>query len=113
MANADQIIPGDVGNRRKPRHVVQVSGRYRSRVGVSRDIWIKNISETGCSFFDKFSVLEIGTTVLFRVGPIGPISAHIRWRDKSTVGVEFEQPLHPSVLSHIIKTMDQMEGHRR
>ena len=97
------------GMRREQRHVVQVAGRYRSRVGVSRDIWIKDISETGCQFFDKFSVLEIGSTILFRVGHIGPISAHIRWRDKSTVGVEFEQPLHAGVLNHIVKTMDQLE----
>jgi hypothetical protein len=102
-----------LGNRKAPRHIVEVAGRYRSRVGVSRDIWIKNLSETGCNFFDKFSVLEVGTTILFRVGSIGPISAHIRWRDKNTVGVEFEQPLHPSVLAHIIRTMDRFERRAR
>lgn len=108
MSDSDDTEPSNT-QRRDRRHVVEVAGRYRSRVGVSRDIWIRDISETGCRFFDKFSVLEIGSTILFRVGDIGPISAHIRWRDKSTVGVEFEQALHTSVLDHIVRTMDQID----
>jgi hypothetical protein len=113
MAHAEKAPRTEVGNRRVMRHTVEVVGRYRSRVGVSRDIWIKDISEDGCSFFDKFSLLEVDSTILFRVGPIGPISADVRWREKSTVGVKFGQPLHPSVLAHIIRTMDKMDKRRR
>ena len=93
--------------RREPRHVVQVAGRYRSRVGASRDIWIKDISETGCRFFDKFSVLPVDSAITFRVGTIGPISAKVRWREKSVIGIQFDTPLHPSVLEHIVRTMDE------
>ncbi len=93
--------------RREPRHVVQVAGRYRSRVGTARDIWIKDISETGCRFFDKFSVLPVDSNITFRVGSIGPISAKVRWREKSVIGIEFENPLYPSVLEHTIRTMDE------
>ena len=104
---------GPVDNKRsQERHVVQVAGRYRSRVGASKDIWIKDISQTGCRFFDKFSVLAIDSSLLFRVGHIGPIPARVRWREKSVVGVEFERPLHESVLDHIIRTMDEQEAHR-
>lgn len=94
--------------RRDPRHVVQVAGNYRARArtGGSKDIWIKDISETGCRFFDKFSVLETDSSLLFRVGNVGPIAAQVRWREKSIVGIQFDQPLHPSVLAHIVATMD-------
>jgi len=109
MLDADMDIekPESSNQRREPRHEVQVAGRYRSRIGSSRDIWIKDISETGCRFFDRFSVLPIDTAITFRVGTIGPIAAKVRWREKSVVGIEFETPLHPSVLQHIIETMDE------
>lgn len=95
-------------HRNDPRHIVQVAGKYRARArnGGSRDIWIKDISETGCRFFDKFSVLETGTSILFRVGNVGPISAQVRWREKSVVGIRFDQPLYSGVLGHIVETMD-------
>ena len=93
-------------NRLLPRRVVEVAGRYRERAGTSRDIWIKDISENGCRFFDKFSVLAVDSLIMFRIGTIGPFNAKVRWREQNIVGVEFENPLHPSVLEHIVKTMD-------
>lgn len=108
MNTADDTEKPTASNqRREPRHEVQVAGRYRSRIGASRDIWIKDISETGCRFFDKFSVLPVDSSITFRVGTIGPIAAKVRWRDKSVLGIEFDTPLHPSVLEHIVRTMDE------
>ena len=92
--------------RRRERHHVEVAGRYRARLGAARDVWIKDISETGCRFFDRYSVLEVGSAITFRVGTIGPITAEVRWRERSIVGARFDQPLHPSVLEHIVRTMD-------
>lgn len=94
-------------NRRETRHVVQVAGRYRSKHGQSRDIWIKDISEFGCRFFDRFSVLEVDSTILVKVGNIGPIPTEVKWRDGSTVGGQFEKALHPSVVGHIVREMDR------
>ena len=99
-------------HRREARHNVNVAGRYRARSSGARDVWIKDISEYGCRFFDKFSILETGKPILVRVGQIGPIPAEVKWRKGSVVGAEFETPLHPSVLAHIIKHMDDQEGGR-
>lgn len=96
-------------NRREDRHLVQVAGAYRSREGGSRDVWIKDISETGCRFFDKFSILKVGTEVLVKLGNIGPIPAHVRWREDNIVGAEFVTKLHPSVMGHIVEFMSQSE----
>lgn len=96
-------------HRREGRHVVEVAGRYRIRNGNSRDVWIKDISEYGVRFFDKFSVLTIDTEILVKIGNIGPIPTEVRWREGNTVGGRFERPLHPSVLGHIIEQMDRLE----
>lgn len=98
--------------RREERHVVQIAGRYRLRHRTTRDIWIKDVSEYGCRFFDRFSVLEPGSEVLVRIGNIGPIETQIRWRRGNSVGGRFEQPLHPGVLDHILREMDRLDkGH--
>ncbi|WP_324828380.1 PilZ domain-containing protein [Qipengyuania zhejiangensis] len=96
-------------NRREERHTVQVAGRYRARHGASRDVWIKDISVDGCRLFDKFSVLPIGDQIHVKVGNIGPIPTAVKWREGSTVGGQFEQPLHPSVLAHIVREMDERD----
>ena len=95
--------------RGEPRHIVELEGKYRARMGRSRDIWIKDVSQTGCRFFDRYSILDVGATISFRIGSIGPICAEVRWRERSTVGIRFEQPLHPAVLEHVVRAMD--EGH--
>jgi len=97
-------------HRREDRYVVQVAGRYRARHGDSRDVWIKDLSEYGCRFFDKFSVLTVGSRILIKAGNVGPIPADVKWRDGSTVGAEFENPLHPSVLDHIVRFMDESDA---
>lgn len=92
--------------RSQKRHEVQVAGRYRARHGTSKDIWIQNLTQAGCSFHDKFSMLPVGGSIIFRIGSIGPFNATVRWCNERMVGVEFDHPLHPSVFDHIMKTMD-------
>jgi hypothetical protein len=96
-------------NRREERFTVQVAGRYRPRHGGSRAIWIKDISEFGCQFYDKFSILEVDSEILIKVGNIGPILTEVKWREGSTVGGQFERPLHPGVLDHIRREMDRQD----
>lgn len=98
-----------VEQRREERFLIQVAGRYRPRHGGSRDIWIKDLSEYGCRFYDKFSILETGSTILVKIHNIGPIPALVKWREASVAGVEFEKPIHPGVMEHIIREMDERE----
>ena len=102
----DGPVEPDVLERAGERHAVELVGKYRAPRGQSRDIWVKDVSRTGCRFFDRYSILEVGTTISFRIGNIGPLYAEVRWRERSTVGIRFEQPLHESVLGHIVSVMD-------
>lgn len=97
-------------HRREDRRVVNVAGAYRAQQSGSRDVWIKDVSELGCRFFDKFSILKVETEVLLKLGNIGPLPAHVRWRQGNIVGAEFEQKLHPSVVRHIAGFMSDKEG---
>ncbi|MBX7533021.1 PilZ domain-containing protein [Qipengyuania sp. 1XM1-15A] len=94
-------------NRRSERHEVKVAGAWRQRNNYSRDVWIKDISESGCRFHDRFSILEVDKDILVRIGKIGPIPATVRWREGHIVGASFEKTLHPGVLDHIVKFMSE------
>lgn len=93
-------------NRDNFRHSVKIQGRYRTGRGVPRDVVVTDLSRTGCRMYDRFSNLSENGYISIRIGSIGPIQARIRWREHSTVGLEFDDPIHPSVLEHMRFTID-------
>ncbi|MFK4003607.1 PilZ domain-containing protein [Qipengyuania sp. NPDC077563] len=88
--------------RREPRYSISTSGRYRRGTGIRFDISIKDLSEYGCQFYDVVGRLEAGDEITLRIGTIGPLHAKVRWIERRCAGVEFDQPLYPAVLDHII-----------
>lgn len=94
-------------SRHKGRRKVGIEGRYRCGRGVPRNVWITDISETGCRFYDRFGNMMPGTAITLRIGPVGPIDAEVRWLDKHVNGVEFLQPLHVSVFEHIVANLSE------
>ena len=88
--------------RREKRYSIAVPGRYRKGTGVGFNVAIKDLSEYGCQFSDLGGRVQKGDEITIRIGSIGPLTARVKWIEKRKVGVEFEQPLYPSVLEHII-----------
>ena len=91
----------NIGKRLASRRNVGIEGRYRSGSGRARDVWITDLSKTGCRFYDKFGTMQQGKAITLRIGSIGPILATVRWWDNHVNGVQFDQPLHDSVYDHI------------
>ncbi|MBX7541118.1 PilZ domain-containing protein [Qipengyuania sphaerica] len=88
--------------RREQRYSITVNGRYRKGTGVRFDIAIRDLSEYGCQFADLVGRLQKDEEITIRIGEIGPIPSRVKWVEKRQAGVEFDEPLHPSVLEHII-----------
>ena len=88
--------------RRNKRYSIDADGRYRKGTGVRFNIAIRNLSEKGCHFADLVGRLNVDDEISLRIGDIGPVPAKVKWIEKRTAGVEFEQPLHVSVLDHVI-----------
>ena len=91
----------NVGRRGSDRKQVGLQGRYRRGSGVPRDVWVTDLSRTGCRFYDRFGTMKPGTPITIRLGSFGPIPAIVRWWDNHTNGVEFVEPLHVSVFEHV------------
>lgn len=91
-------------SRREERHRVGVPGKYRRGAGVPSLVQLLDLSKSGCRFYDRFGNLKPNTDVTIRIGDLGPIVAHVRWRQDSYVGVAFDPPLHDAILDHIRDT---------
>lgn len=94
-------------DRRGSRQTVGIEGRYRTGSGQPRDVWITDLSRTGCRFYDRFGTMQKGKALTLRIGTVGPITAHVRWWENHTNGVEFVSPLHESVFEHIVSNMSE------
>ena len=99
--------------RREKRYSIAVLGRYRKGTGMGFNVAIKDLSEYGCQFSDLVGRVQKGNVITIRIGSIGPLAAQVKWIDKRNVGIEFEQPLYPSVLDHIIAEGGRNEARGR
>jgi hypothetical protein len=92
---------GGIGRREAERRAVGIEGRYRCGSGTPRDVWVTDLSQTGCRFFDRFGTMKAGTPITIRLGTLGPIPAIVRWWNNQVNGIEFAEPLHVSIYDHL------------
>lgn len=95
--------------RREQRYDIEIWGKYRRGRGSATLVQIFDLSEFGCQFRGLWGRLEQGDTISLKIGTIGPIGATVVWIDEARVGLEFADPLHPSVLAHIRDNMDERD----
>jgi len=88
-------------DRRDERHGLIVNGRYRTGRGLPMDIVLHDLSKSGCQIHDRMGRLEVGQFLTIRIGPIGPIDAHVRWLEGRNAGIQFDSPLNDAVLDHV------------
>lgn len=88
-------------HRQSDRHAIEVWGRYRLANGVRREVLLKDLSESGCRFFDKFSGLRGGEKISMRIESLGPFDATVKWVDSGYVGAEFANQLYGPMFDHI------------
>lgn len=87
--------------RRNNRHCVEVWGHYRTPNGGKRDVPIKDLSESGCRFYDKFSSLMPDQEISMKIEALGPFPVVVRWQEDGYVGVEFHNRLYGPTFDHI------------
>ena len=76
---------------------------------MAKDVTITDLSIRGCRFYDRFGRLPVGSFLTVKIGPVGPIESYVRWCEDHITGIEFANPLHPSVLDHIRAHIDQLK----
>ena len=87
--------------RGRTRHEVTVYGRFRFN-GRAYDVPLRDLSETGCRFFDRHGSLKKDTQIRLRIVGMGPFDATVRWQSGQYVGVEFDEQVYAPILDHIV-----------
>lgn len=95
-----------MNQRGAPRHLVTIMGRYRSGSGIKHDVTMLDLSETGCRFHERRTILRAGAAISIRVETLGPFDATVKWVDGDTVGVQFANPIYGPVFEHIRDRLD-------
>lgn len=96
-------------DRKSPRHSVTIIGHYRSGSGLKRQVTMIDLSETGCRFYDRRSVLRVDSALALRIQTLGPFDATVRWMTADMIGVEFANPIYGPIFEHIRDTLDNSD----
>ncbi|MXO58551.1 hypothetical protein GRI89_03210 [Altererythrobacter salegens] len=83
------------------QHGLIVNGRYRMGNGMPMEIVLHDLSRSGCQIHDRLGRLAVGQFLTIRIGPIGPIEAHVRWLNGRLAGIKISSSLNDAVLDHL------------
>ena len=99
-----------IGRRNAPRNRVRIRASLRTGSGRAKEVWVTDLSKTGCRLHDRFGTMQRGKIVSLRFGEIGPVVGTVRWWENHTNGIEFEQPLHDVIVEQIVERFAETEN---
>ncbi len=98
-----------MNDRQSSRHEVTILGHYRAGSGLKREVTMMDLSDSGCRFYDRRTVLKKDAAITIRIDTLGPFDATVRWIDGDLIGVQFAKPLYGPVFEHIRDTLDNSD----
>lgn len=86
--------------RRGERLPADITASIRARGSAVRTkAEVADLSANGCKLLSR--EYEAGDDVLIALAHLTPIIGRVRWVEDGAAGVEFNTPLHPSVVRHL------------
>lgn len=80
--------------------MVMAPGQIRLPGDVSQSTWINDISINGCRATEWLK--RPGVRLWVKIAHLAPLEGMVRHGSHASCGIEFTNPLHPSVLAHIV-----------
>ena len=81
------------GPRSSSRDLVSIDGRCRVGEGAEEAIAILDLDPRGCRVRGLTAAVTKADIVHLWLGPVGPVSARVRWAKRGSAGLKFEEPL--------------------
>ena len=95
--------------RRQERHAISGDVSLRQRGGTRYPASIKDVSTGGCRV-ELSQVMNVGDLMFIRLPGLETLQGTIRWTDGWVAGVEFDTPMHPSVLDMVEERIRSKRG---
>lgn len=88
--------------RRELRGQLAMPGTTRDGTASRCSVAVTDLSAHGCRVtFDNGDLNHVAQLVI-SLDNLAPQRAHVRWRNRLTAGLEFDQPLYPPVVDHLL-----------
>lgn len=88
--------------RRYMRHAVQIGGGLSANIRPALRILVTDLSVGGCGI-ELDVELETGGRVWLKLPGLESLPARVAWTADGRAGLEFDHPLHPAVVEHVIQ----------
>ena len=88
--------------RREGRQRLLTEVRCRLAPGQSPEVWLTEISVTGCQILVREGLIAQDQSVVIKPTGIEGLPGRVKWLLGEAAGIEFEQPLHAAVLAHLL-----------
>lgn len=82
---------------------MRMTARLASSRGSKRAIEITDLSTDGFSTATSVGQLDNRTGYAVKFGGLETLGAELRWTGEDEAGFRFARPLHPAVLSHVVR----------
>ena len=99
-------MPERTQDRLQQRLVVRIPARVIGKLD-KLPATIDDLSCDGCRIGNHVRTLAIGSRVTIKFDGLEPLSGLVKWSNCDFAGMQFESPLHPSVLERLFR----MHGH--
>lgn len=96
--------------RREARDRIAMPGRLRRNVTCRTEVGVLDLSPNGCRIDTGGSLLAIGSPVFVRLDQLGAVRATVRWQEDRIAGLEFDSPLYPPVVDHLVANWPEQGG---
>lgn len=91
-------------DRKEYRYNVNADVILRQDTSLPTSISLVDLSRHGCKIAIHFP-LRLSERILLRIPGLEAIAAYVCWIEGFVAGVEFERPLHPAVLEHLLSSL--------
>lgn len=91
----------DFEHRGNERHPISLRGKCRTGRGLRDDVWISDISESGCCISTNGLHLSSGSPLVVRPDGLEGMISEVRWTEGLKAGVQFAEPLYTPVVEHL------------
>ena len=95
-------MPDHSQDRHQDRLAVCIPARCISKVD-KLPATIDDLSCNGCRIGNHVRTLAVGSRVTIKFDGLEPLSGLVKWSNPDFAGLQFEAPLHPSVLERLFR----------
>ena len=88
--------------RREDRYPLALGANCRT-LHTRKNVSLWDLSSHGCRVFLAGMDLKIGQRIVLKTEGLEALSGILRWCNGEFGGVEFDYPLHPSVVDHLCR----------